>query len=1248
MDYVGTFDVFVSYRTVDARFGAAAAYDSLVDRFGVDQVFLDHASVSPGEPYSKSIRAALDQARVLVVLIGPEWLSTEVDTGTRLVDRPGDWVRQEICRALEREIAIIPVLLDSTQLPLPTDLPDDIRDMVKWQALEVRHLSLRADLRRLSNAVARYAPVPGDCEQASRGGAALARPANLESQSPAVLAPAEGRFTDSPYRGLLPFDLAHQDVFYGRERLTDELVNALAGRLNGHGLLMVTGASGVGKSSLVRAGLLSAMAAGRLVPGCQSWPQAVMTPTDHPVDELAVRLAALAGVTASSVRDLMLEQPGETPQLIRQVVLTVAEKPKAEPGTVTVVPRLLLVVDQFEELFTLIPNSRPDAIRQREAFLAALCAAATTDVGPTNQPALLVVIVVRSDFWHHCLAIPELGELMRDGQFIVGPMTEPELRRAIIGPAAAAGLHVEPELTDLVLADLRAMGNPTGFDVGALPLLSQAMLITWEHRTHDRLTIQSYSATGGVFNSITTSAERVYTTLSPDEQAITKTVFRHLARINSSGQATGRSASRIALYASAPHTTPDRVDAILNAFADERLLVSNNGNVDIAHDSLLITWQRLHDWLAEDHTDLLIHHQLTDDTIRWQHANHDRAFLYRGTELTTAKKAIAHWDTNPSLHPTPTHHIRRFIHLSTQADRRTTTLRRTAITTLVLLIIATSITAFVAITTAQQNRAQQLLALSRQLAARADAITHVNPGLAQRLAAAAWHIAHTPEAHYSMLNALATRQRTVFTGHAGPVNSVSFSPNGKIIATGSDDHTVRLWDVTTRRQIGAPLTGHTNRVSSVAFSPDGKTLATSSNDHTVRLWNVATHRQINSSLEGHTSAVFRVLFSPDGRTLASASNDHTVRLWDVATHRQIGTPITVDMSSIRFSPDGKILAIGVNYGTVLLWDIATHHQISEILTGNVNNPISGLAFSPDGKNLATAGQTIVQVWDMSTRRQIGDSFTDGGAALSVVFGPDSRTLAIATDYIVRLWDVVTHRQVISPLAGHSDFVFSVAFSPDSKTLASASNDKTVRLWDADTNRQIGDPITDQTGFVSNAAFSTDGKTITTAEPVLVLSQWDVTTHRRINDLFTDEVNIRTIVAFSSDGKIAALVDSDHSVQLWDVVNHRRIGDPLIGHSDYLFGLAFSPNGNILATASGDQTVRLWDVDTSRQIGDPITDQTDFAYSIAFSPDGRTLAVAGADYALRLWDVATRRRIGDPSSVTPTASAVRPSVLMARP
>src|SRR5215469_12898640 len=318
--------------------------------------------------------------------------------------------------------------------------------------------------------------------------------------------PRGGRWSrECPYRGLLPFGESDAEVFYGRERLAAELAAKLTARAAAGGLVVVTGASGSGKSSLLRAGLLPILARGQQVPGSDRWPRIVMTPTKDPLTELA----AVGGPDALAVRDGLARHPDQVHLAIRSAVLAAAARRDEEPlASGGIAARLVLIIDQFEQVFTLNPDISGEATRQ--AFIAALCSAAATPIGPDIEPPALVAVAVRGDFWDRCAAVPELVSALQDGQFVVGPMTESELRVAITGPAQAAELRIDPALTDIILGDLRVASGDGA--AGVLPLLSQAMTLTWEQREGDRLTSRGYARAGGVSHAVQTGADRAYET----------------------------------------------------------------------------------------------------------------------------------------------------------------------------------------------------------------------------------------------------------------------------------------------------------------------------------------------------------------------------------------------------------------------------------------------------------------------------------------------------------------------------------------------------------------------------------------------------------------------------------------------------------------------------------------------------------------------------------------------------------------
>jgi len=853
----------------------------------------------------------------------------------------------------------------------------------------------------------------------------------------------------SPYRGLSAFDEQHAPYFFGREAATARVLELMAQHLHGVGLLVVSGASGAGKSSLLRAGVLACIGESGLplVPGSASWPRLLLTPTRAPLDELALRVALLAGTDAAAVRRGLDASPQGFALTTRQAALTgqndlsdESRAGRAGPGNAAGQHRrLLLIVDQFEELFTQCGDEAP-----RRAYVTALRAAATAGPGPDQSPPALVVLGVRADFETRCADYPELVGPVQD-RYLVTAMTERQLRMAITEPAKKAEMSVDGDLVEVLLAEMRA-GRGV-FGAGMLPLLSYALDQAWRNRTGATLTLADYERTGGIEGAVASSAQRVYDQLTTGQQAAARQVFTRLVATTGDGADTTDRATRAELTEGKKPAQAQDVEAVLEAFAAERLLTLAADTVEISHEALLTAWPLLQDaWLAETRTDRIIRTRLRNAAAEWAAHSRDPSYLYGGSLLDAAVRAAARNSGDPGHHTPLIQAEREFLDASSRAQRRSAR-RRQAFFVLLIALVGFASATIVAVRSSQQVTHERDLAVSAGLISESESLGPARRQLSAQLSIAAWDVNHSSAARYAMLAAAARYPIATRTWPMSLTVSAAFSPDGKMLASASADGTVGLWNMATEHRIPGRPSGQGGKVLSVAFGSHGETLASGGADGTIRLWNLPGLTTSGSLPNTNFGPVSSVALSPDGATLAGAGTGG-IRLWNIAITRRavrrLSNPSPV--FSVAFSHDSGTVASGSTDGTIRLWDVVTRRLI--VLPTGQSDEVGSVAFSPDGKTLASGGADgTIRLWDLPAHQQIGSPLgSHGGRVLSVAFSPDGKTLASGgADGTVRLWDLPAHRQIGGPLRSHGDRVLSVAFSLDGKTLASASA-MSVRLW----------------------------------------------------------------------------------------------------------------------------------------------------------------------------------------------------------
>jgi WD40 repeat protein/DNA-binding winged helix-turn-helix (wHTH) protein len=1002
----------------------------------------------------------------------------------------------------------------------------------------------------------------------------------------------------SPFRGLQVFEPEDAWLFFGRNADTDELLV----RLGRSPLLAMVGNSGSGKSSLVRAGLIPALRAGRLQSeglSVDQWRIAVFRPSAAPFDDLAEvlphQLAPELGLKeqAEFIADCRNKFPAGGDALrnaICALMNAITEKGNAH---------VLLVADQFEEIFTLTAN--PESRRRYIDLLLNACR--LDSAFPVH-----LVLTLRADFYAHWLEHAELSRCLEANLYNVPRMTHEQLRENIEKRLALAGAHAEPGLIDALLEEV-------GSEPGDLALLEHALGQLWERCGGPgcTLTNQAYAEIGRLRGALGRHADGVYQGLGDEKQKrLAQKLLLELVHLGEGGnvQDTRRRVPKEYLLALG---AADEVERLLGRLTSSRLISTGREGeatfVEVSHEALIREWPALREWLAQNREELRLERRLVQLAEEWDGLNRDPGALLQGARLAQAEEWLAKHADAPAL-------LRQFVQASVaaraEAQERELARQKAAASRLRWFSSVLAVLLLVAVGSAWFAYHQQVLEKSRAIAARSGELLPADHGRALDLAIRSWNIAKTDEARFAVAKSF---PELLFTSnHDDAVYRAVFSPDGQRILSTSYDHSARLWNARDGHLL-AILT-HDARVEHAEFSADGQRIVTASDDLTARVWN-GTNGRLLAVLKGHKDKVWRASFSPDGKCVLTASFDHTARIWDGRDGRLL-MKLEGHSDSVlgaRFSSDGQRIVTVSQDKTARVCSSASG-QLLVILQGH-SGMLGYAEFSRDGQRIVTVSyDRTARVWNSADGRLL-TILKHEGPVTRAVFSPDGRRVATASyDNTARIWNSEDGRLLAT--LKHEGRVQHVEFSPDGRHIVTASFDHTARVWNSSDGRLLA-ILQGHSREVYHAAFSPSGDEIVTGSGDHTIRTWSLMAGWSAAVLRHGSAVMSA--AFSPDGKLIATA-AGNAAQLWNTSDgHLQLTLP--SHSDQVWQVAFSPDGKRIVTASKDRTARLWNSADGRLLFtlQGHTDQVGYA---AFSPDGERIVTSGYDHTARVWNGADGR------------------------
>jgi WD40 repeat protein len=1076
----------------------------------------------------------------------------------------------------------------------------------------------------------------------------------------------------SPFPGLEAFAESDAGVFFGRDSEISELVELLHPHVpaSARRSIVVTGPSGVGKTSLVQAGLLPRLANRRdrwlVIPA--------MVPGDAPMDSLARALASVSlDVEEHNVRSVL---SGDVCGLARvaEMLRRQCRMPSAS---------VLVVIDQAEELMTTVQA------HERDVFLETVSESLSAD------RRLWVISTLRSDFLTGLLS-DNYAHLFRT-PLTVGALNSAQLVEAIERPAAKAGIRFDPQ------ALVSIMACETGNGLG-LPLLAYLLQELYMQADAGKtINISAYRALGGVAGALTRQGDRV--TAELDRAGLGDRVFPTLLKFVTF--AGGAPARRRVLRSQLDH--PEQL--VTEAFIRARLIVSDaygsDAMLEIVHEAMFQYWAPFRQEIEAHGEQLRARTDFERWSSDWIESGHQQSYLLQGDRLKRATR----WanDSPDALASLPL--VAEFLDVSRSADRATMerladSIASSALATMENDPVYSLLLAFTAVNECARTLLARRALISCLCVSKIRSVFPVSENFLWRVAwspdenrlaassadgtAVVWDIgtnsricqlngpigevhglAWSPDSNYlatcsadgsariwnidegRMVRGIESHERAIGS-HERIIRDIAWSTDGKRIATASEDSRIKVWnaDDGTEQLV---LAGHNGPVGAIAWSPDGTRLASASADRTCRVWDAASGREL-FVMRGHTRTIQAIRWSPDGHRIATASADSTARIWAASDGAELLVlhGHTGEVRDVAWRADGKYVATGSDDVTLRVWDAAEGFTTDVVKNGragvrgvdwsphsgriatsstdgrtrvidirpdmellilrNGNSTFWDVAWSPDGGRIASVQSESLCIWDAQDGKRLLHVYPGIGQLHCIAWSPDSLYLATSSaDGKAGIWDA-HDGTLLRTLTGHRDSVRSIAWSPEGNRLATASADQTARIWNAEDGKQLL-LLKGHAAPLRGVAWHPTGRQIATASSDRTAHIWDARGGKSLMRLHGHDGTLQDL-HWSPDGSRIATASVDRTVRLWDT-NDGSILSVLTGHDDTIRAVEWSPDGNRIATASYDRTARIWDAASGTELT-PAGFHAHRTECLSWAPDGSRIVVGSQDKTARVW------------------------------